>query len=201
MSAAAGAVTLAAQRLRLGRVPVLLLTLATATLGRVAVGAPAPAASAPAALLFSAVLIGGAAVSRPDLGRASWRGVALGVGGGVALVAVSLVGLPALVLGPRAASATLLWWAPLVSLVAVGEELLLRGALFSALRGEHGDIVAVAATSVLFAVIHLPLYGLGAMPIDLCAGVFLGSLRVVSGGVAAPAVAHVIADLASGWIA
>ena len=100
--------------------------------------------------------------------------------------------------GPR--QGTLLWWAPLVSLVALSEELLLRGALFSAVRSEHGDIVAVAATSVLFAVIHLPLYGVGAMPIDVCAGVFLGSLRVVSGGVAAPAVAHVIADLATGWI-
>lgn len=193
--------TVAAQRARVGRVPVLVLTLAAAILGRLAVGAPAPAASAPAALLFSAVLIGGAAVSRSDLGRASWRGVALGVGAGVALVAVSLVGLPAFAPGPRAASATLLWWAPLVSLVAVSEELLLRGALFSALRGEHGDMVAIAVTSVLFAVIHLPLYGVGAMPIDLCAGVFLGSLRVLSGGVTAPAVAHVIADLATGWVA
>ncbi len=192
--------SVAAQRVRLGRVPMLMLTLAAATLGRLAVGAPAPAASAPAALLFSAVLIGGVAASRPDLGRARWRGVALGAGGAVALVAVSLVGLPALALGPRATSETLLWWAPLVSLVALSEELLLRGALFSAVRSEHGDIVAVAATSVLFAVIHLPLYGVGAMPIDVCAGVFLGSLRVVSGGVAAPAVAHVIADLATGWI-
>jgi membrane protease YdiL (CAAX protease family) len=200
MSAAAGGVTLVAQRVRVGRLPVLLLTLAAASIGRVVVGAPAPAASAPAALLFSAVLIGGIAVSKPDLGRARWRGVALGAGGGVALVAVSLVGLPALALGPRATSETLLWWAPLVSLVALSEELVLRGALFSALRSEHGDIVAIAATSVLFAAIHLPLYGVAAMPIDLCAGVFLGSLRVVSGGVAAPAVAHVIADLATGWI-
>jgi membrane protease YdiL (CAAX protease family) len=193
--------TVAAQRASVGRVPVLLLALAAATIGRVAVGAPAPAASAPAALLFSAVLIGGAAASKPDLGRADRRGVALGVGGGVALVAVSLLGLPALALGARAASATLLWWAPLVSLVALSEELILRGALFSALRGEHGDVVAVVVTSVLFAVIHLPLYGVGALPIDLCAGVFLGSLRVLSGGVTAPAVAHVIADLATGWIA
>jgi membrane protease YdiL (CAAX protease family) len=201
MCAAAGGVTVVAQRVRVGRVPVLLLILATATVGRVAVGAPAPAASAPAALLFSAVLIGGAAASKPDLGRTGWRGVALGVGGGVALAAVSLVGLPALALGPRATSETLLWWVPLVSLVALSEELVLRGALFSALRSEHGDVVAVAATAVLFAVIHLPLYGVGAMPIDLCAGIFLGSLRVASGGVAAPALAHILADVATGWVA
>ena len=200
MCSAAGGVTVVAQRVRVGRVPLLVLTLATATVARVAAGAPTPAASAPAALLFSAVLIGGAAASRPELGRAGWRAVALGAGGGAALVAVSLVGLPALALGPRATSATLTWWVPLVSVVALSEELVLRGALFSALSSGHGDVVAVAATALLFAAIHLPLYGVGAMPIDLCAGVFLGSLRVLSGGVAAPALAHVLADVATGWV-
>jgi membrane protease YdiL (CAAX protease family) len=61
-------------------------------------------------------------------------------------------------------------------------------------------VVAVVVTAVLFAALHLPLYGVGAMPIDLCAGVFLGSLRVASGGVVAPALAHVIADVGGGWI-
>jgi membrane protease YdiL (CAAX protease family) len=198
---AAGGVTLVALRVRDRPVPLLLLTVATATAVRVAAGAPMPAASAPAAVWFSAVLIGGAVASRADLGPAGWRGAALGIGGGVALVLVSLVGLPGLTLGPRATSETLMWWAPLVSVVALSEELVIRGALFSALRSQYGDAVAVAATTVLFAAIHLPLYGVGAMPIDLAAGVFLGSLRVLSGGVVAPALAHVLADLATGWVA
>jgi membrane protease YdiL (CAAX protease family) len=194
-------VNVAARRLGVGRVPFLVMTVAIATAVRVAAGAPVPAASPPAALLFSAVLLTGVAVYRAELARANWVGVALGVGGGVALVAVALVGLPAITLGPRAVPATLWWWVPLVSLVALSEELVLRGVLFSALRTEHGDIVAVVLTAALFAAIHVPLYGAGALPIDLCAGIFLGSLRVVSGGVTAPAVAHVIADLATGWVA
>ncbi|MFI5313789.1 MAG: CPBP family intramembrane glutamic endopeptidase [Candidatus Dormibacteria bacterium] len=193
--------TLAAQRLHVRRVPLLVAAVAIATALRLAAGAPAPAASPAAALLFSAVLLTAVAVCRTELVRGSRSGVALGVGGGAALLLVSLVGLPAISLGPRAVSATLMWWVPLVSLVAVSEELVLRGVLFSALRSEHGDAVAVAVTAVLFALIHLPLYGLGAMPIDLAAGVLLGSLRVISGGVVAPALAHVIADVATGWVA
>lgn len=193
--------SVAAQRVRARRVPVLLVTVAIALALRVLAGAPVPAASPTAALLFSAVLLIGVAVCRADLGDVSWPGAALGVAGGVALVIVSLVGLPAIMLGPRATSATLLWWVPLVSLVAVSEELVLRGVLFSAVRAQRGDAVAVIVTALLFAVVHLPLYGTGAMPIDLCVGVFLGSLRVISGGVAAPALAHVIADVGAGWVA
>jgi membrane protease YdiL (CAAX protease family) len=194
-------VSVAAQRVRARRVPVLLVTVAIALALRVLAGAPVAAASPTAALLFSAVLLIGVAVGRADLGVVNWPGAALGVAGGVALVIVSLVGLPAIMLGPRATSATLVWWVPLVSLVAVSEELVLRGVLFSAVRAQRGDAVAVIVTAVLFAVVHLPLYGAGAMPIDLCVGVFLGSLRVISGGVAAPALAHVIADVGAGWVA
>jgi membrane protease YdiL (CAAX protease family) len=191
----------AAQQTRARRVPVLLVTVALALAVRVLAGAPVPAASPMAALLFSAVLLIGVAVRRADLGVVNWTGAALGVAGGVALLIVSLVGLPTIMLGPRATSATLVWWVPLVSLVAVSEELVFRGALFSALRAQRGDAVAVIVTALLFAIVHLPLYGAGAMPIDLCVGVFLGSLRVASGGVTAPAVAHVIADVGAGWIA
>jgi membrane protease YdiL (CAAX protease family) len=53
---------------------------------------------------------------------------------------------------------------------------------------------------VLFALIHLPLYGVGALPLDLAVGLLLGGLRIISGGVLAPAIAHVIADLAGGWL-
>ena len=45
-----------------------------------------------------------------------------------------------------------------------------------------------------------PLYGVGALPLDLAVGLLLGGLRIVSGGVLAPAIAHVIADLAGGWL-
>lgn len=178
----------------------LVLAVGTAATLRAVIGGAAPAASVPAAAVFgamlsAAVLWGGATVT-----RVSWRGVTLGVGGGVALVGVSLSGLPVLVIGPRTASSGLLWWVPLVTGIAALEELVLRGVLFDAVRSLSGDGVAVLVTALLFAVIHVPLYGIQALPIDLCVGVFLGCLRVATGGVTAPLVAHVLADVATGWV-
>jgi membrane protease YdiL (CAAX protease family) len=58
----------------------------------------------------------------------------------------------------------------------------------------------VAVTSIVFALIHVPLYGWHVVPLDLGVGVFLGGLRLVSGSVAAPAIAHIGADLATWWL-
>ena len=91
-------------------------------------------------------------------------------------------------------------WTPAVALIAVAEEVVLRGALFNAVRAWGGDGWALAATTVLFAAMHVPLYGFGALPLDLAAGLLLGGLRIAGRGVLAPAVAHVIADLAGGWL-
>jgi membrane protease YdiL (CAAX protease family) len=91
-------------------------------------------------------------------------------------------------------------WTPLVAVVAVSEEVVLRGVLFDAVCDWGGDGVALGATTVLFALIHVPLYGVGSLPLDLAVGLLLGGLRIVSGGVLTPAIAHVIADLAGGWL-
>ena len=184
----------------LDRAPALLAAVGGATIARVAIGGTAPAASVPAAFVFSAALLAAAVLGGVRPARFPWTGVALGVAGATALVAISLVGVPAVTLGARAQQATLAWWVPLVTVVAAVEELVLRGVLFDAVRSQSGDAVAVAVTALLFAVIHLPLYGGAAMPIDLCVGVFLGCLRVGAGTVTAPLVAHVLADLATGWV-
>jgi membrane protease YdiL (CAAX protease family) len=191
---------IAARAAGIRRAPALVAAVGLATAMRSLVGGSAPAGSAPAALLFSAVLVSGVAWAGPKLVRISVSGVALGAAAAGVLVGLSLVGLPTVTFGPRAATSTLLWWAPLVAAVAATEELVLRGVLFDALHSRSGDAVAVAVTAVLFAVIHVPMYGVDALPIDLCVGVFLGSLRVASGGVTAPLVAHVLADLATGWV-
>jgi membrane protease YdiL (CAAX protease family) len=182
------------------RAPALVAAVSAAAALRAVAGGPSPAASAPAAVLFTVLLTAAAVWGGTRLGVPSWRGVALGAAGGAALVAVSWLGAPALVAGPRAATSTLLWWAPLVTMVAAAEELVLRGVLFEALGTRFGDVVAVVATALLFGVIHLPLYGAAALPLDLCAGVLLGCLRVASGGVTAPLLAHVLADLSTGWL-
>jgi membrane protease YdiL (CAAX protease family) len=182
------------------RAPALVAAVGLAAATRSLVGGSATAGSAPAALLFSAVLVSAVLWAGAKPTRISVSGVAVGAGAAAVLLGLSLVGLPAVIFGPRAATSTLLWWAPVVAVVAAAEELVLRGVLFDALRSRSGEVVAVAVTAVLFAVIHLPLYGVTALPIDLCVGVFLGSLRVASGGVTAPLVAHVLADLATGWV-
>lgn len=182
------------------RAPALVAAVVLASAARTLVGGSAPAGSAPAALLFSAVLVSAVVWAGAGVARISISGVALGAAAAALLVGLSLVGLPAVTFGPRAVASTLFWWAPLVAVVAAAEELVLRGVLFDAVRSRSGEVIAVAVTAVLFAVIHVPLYGVAALPIDLCVGVFLGSLRVASGGVTAPLVAHVLADLATGWV-
>jgi hypothetical protein len=47
---------------------------------------------------------------------------------------------------------------------------------------------------------HVPLYGWQVVPLDLGVGVWLAGLRLATGGVAAPALAHWIADLSTWWI-
>jgi len=91
-------------------------------------------------------------------------------------------------------------WALITIVVAGAEELVLRGALFNALRDAGGVGVAVALTSAAFALMHVPLYGWHVVPLDLGVGVFLAGLRLASGSVTAPAIAHVMADLATWWL-
>ena len=86
------------------------------------------------------------------------------------------------------------------ALVVTAEEVMLRGALLSALDEGAGPMVAVLASSLAFALMHVPLYGWGAVPTDLAAGIWLAGLRYLTGGVAAPAVAHYLADLATWWL-
>ena len=85
-------------------------------------------------------------------------------------------------------------------MVVAGEEALLRGALFGALERFAGPVAAVAVTSLAFALMHVPLYGWQVIPLDLGVGVWLAGLRLATGGVAAPALAHGIADLSTWWI-
>ena len=140
------------------------------------------------------------ASKRPCPARPRVAAVALGAAGGGTLIAAWLVALggPGIHVAP--VNAGLALWTPVVTLVAVSEEVALRGALFDTVRSWCGDGGALVATTLLFAAMHVPLYGIGSLPLDLAAGMLLGGLRIVSGGVLAPAVAHVIADLAGGWL-
>jgi membrane protease YdiL (CAAX protease family) len=165
---------------------------------------PLPAAAE--GLAFGGVLLvlAGVAGSRvPDL---SWRIVAAGVVGGAVLVLIPL-GLDAFIRGGLAGPVVTAnggpaapAWVLATVVVACGEEAMLRGALFRACLPSLGVVSTIVLTSAAFALIHLPFYGWGAVPLDFAVGVWLGGLRVASGSAAAPAIAHSLADLAATWL-
>jgi membrane protease YdiL (CAAX protease family) len=125
--------------------------------------------------------------------------IAIGAVGGAVLVVLAVVTrsdqLPWL--APAAAFAP---WVGVTVVVATAEELVLRGALFDELDARLGTLGAVVLTSVAFALMHVPLYGWHVVPLDLGVGLWLAGLRLATGGIAAPAIAHTIADLATWWL-
>jgi membrane protease YdiL (CAAX protease family) len=127
------------------------------------------------------------------------RGLAIGLVGAAVLCVPAAIRHVALggIVAPADGYAR---WALFVVVVAVAEEALLRGSLFRAIEQRGGAALAIAVTSVAFGLLHAPVYGWGVVPLDIAVGVWLGTLRAVSGTVAAPAVAHAVADLAGWWL-
>ena len=119
--------------------------------GYLAVGLAAVRASAP---------------PRPADGPLPWP-LVLGLGvAAVLAVAVAVRPVPA---GPSDAAAVLLTLA-----AAVAEEALFRQALYRWLAARRGPVLAVAGGAVLFALVHVPFYGMAALPVDLGAGLLFG---------------------------
>lgn len=166
---------------------------------RVLVGGFGVAQSPVAGLVFAACLIGMAYAygTRPVVSR---RAVLAGVLGGLGLC------VPAVVVriwhgsaGPETLQGYA-GWVVVVVIVAVAEEYFLRGALFDAVNKWQGEIGAVVAPAVAFAVLHVPLYGWHVLPLDFAVGLALGALRLVAGTWTAPAIAHSLADLLAWWL-
>ncbi len=147
------------------------------------------------ACLLALGVVGGArvALSRP-------ASLPIGLGGGAVLVIVALLARGSSPVATFPTGVPFAPWALATVLVAIGEEVVLRGALLDALDVRRGTIVAILGTSLLFALIHVPLYGWHVVPLDFGVGLWLAGLRLLSGGVAAPAIAHTIADLATYWL-
>jgi membrane protease YdiL (CAAX protease family) len=182
-----------------------LVGLGTACALRVALAGVAGARSVTAGLIFGAVVAAvAAAISVRTVPAHSGRFAVLrlltyGVLGAIALC------VPAALRHADSATVPLplngyLPWALGVVVVAIAEESLLRGSLFTALQQRGGTASAIVVTSVAFAVLHVPLYGTSVFPLDLAVGVWLGALRASTGSVAVPAVAHTLADLAGWWL-
>jgi membrane protease YdiL (CAAX protease family) len=169
---------------------VLALAFAGAVLLRVGLSGPAGAG------VFTAVLAASAAAGRAGC-RATPRSWAVGLLAGVVLVVPALLHtgvhatMPA---GPFPA------WALGTAAVATAEEAFLRGAFFDAVARRSSPDVAVVLAAVAFAALHVPLYGVHVVPVDLAVGLVLGAARLAGGSWTAAAVAHVGADLAGWWL-
>jgi membrane protease YdiL (CAAX protease family) len=77
---------------------------------------------------------------------------------------------------------------------AVAEEALFRRVLYERLL-RFGVVAAVIGSAALFALVHLPAYGVTAMPVDLGAALLLSWQRYASGRWTVPAVTHAVANL------
>jgi membrane protease YdiL (CAAX protease family) len=176
----------------------LLVAFGAAVRLRVAVGGAAVAVSPVAGLCFAGVL-GVLTALTGVRTRLSWRAVAWGTAGAAVLCAPPLVRLVGG--GHWHGDAPPLSWVVVVGLVAVAEEAFLRGALYQAAEASMpGGAGAAVLTSLCFAALHVPLYGWHSAPLDAAVGLWLAALRRLSGTWTAPAVCHVLADLAGWWL-
>jgi membrane protease YdiL (CAAX protease family) len=159
-------------------------------------------------LLLGSIAVVGArrSAALPSIGGArglTVRQVAIGIAFGLVLAAITIAagsvsGVMTHLSGRPAAP--FVPWAAITILVAAAEEALLRGRLFDATRRAGGVAAAMLVTTLAFALMHVPLYGWHVVPLDLAVGVALGGLRLATGGIAAPAAAHAVADLATWWL-
>jgi membrane protease YdiL (CAAX protease family) len=117
------------------------------------------------------------------------------LGWGVPL-AMGLVGVAGAVVvgGPVADRRVGAVAAGLALLAAVAEEALFRRVLYDRLL-RFGVVAAVGGSAVVFALVHLPAYGVAAMPVDLGAALLLSWQRYASGRWTVPAVTHAVANL------
>ena len=162
-----------------------------------------------AALLARPLLTGAVANPTPELAVLF---VALGLAGlfspvaraqpvtPVAPAAALAVGLSAFALGRLlgAGGTVFLPWpvAPLLlnGLAAVAEEAFFRRLLYG-LLAPRGAAVATVGSAVCFAAVHVTVWGLAVLPLDLAAGLLLGWQRAATGRWAVPAVTHVAANV------
>lgn len=174
----------------------LVLGFVLALLFRIKSGYPDVSQSASAGLLFAACLMVLSLCYGVKV-KSSLKNVSIGLAGGLFLC------LPVVlqsINGISARSGNFIPWSLVIIVVAFAEEMFFRGVLFDAISKSLNSYAAVLITSVLFALLHLPLYGWRSLPLDFAVGIWLGCLRLVSGSFISPAISHIIADLLAWWI-
>ena len=85
------------------------------------------------------------------------------------------------------------------AVVGIAEELLFRRLLYGVLAA-YGAASAIWGSAAVFAAVHIPAYGVTALPVDLAAGLLFGWQRWASGTWTSSAVTHAAANvLQSAW--
>lgn len=111
---------------------------------------------------------------------------------GVVAMGTAFFGVARLVESPVGIRITSLGFLTL-AIASVAEECFFRRYVY-AWAARWGVAAAIGVGAVTFAVVHVPMYGLRALPVDLAAGALLGWQRWASGTWTAPALTHLIAD-------
>ena len=152
-------------------------------------------------VLFGWILVASLVVPVPGAPSASRSSVApRGDGTPRVPVAVAfLVGVvalagAALVAGTPVPLPRIAWILPLSVVAAVAEEALFRRVAYGSLE-RFGAVVAVVGSAALFAAVHVPLYGVGALHVDLGAGLVFGWQRWATGTWTTPAATHAVANV------
>jgi membrane protease YdiL (CAAX protease family) len=158
---------------------------------------------APAAAFGGLLVIG--SLAAPSVGSrlaGTPRNLALGavVGAGLLIPGMWMRLHGAVGPGAYLSSAYALAWAPLVALIAVGEEMALRAWMQPLARQAWGPTKAILYTAAAFAAIHGPVYGWVALPLDFGVGILIGCLREYTRSVSACALAHFVVDAGHWWL-
>ena len=152
-----------------------------------------PAGDLLSTIVFAACLLSISWFDRPSATNESRWGSRRSLVAGLMVGAILLVPVVSGPFSARPVSA-FVPWAAIAALVATLEETTIRGVLYRQWAGEAGTLVAIVLGAAVFALIHLPRYGLAAMPLDAAVGLALGGLRALTGRVLPCAVAHTLAD-------
>jgi len=144
----------------------------------------------PALVVLYVVILAVSMAPRMDSDTAPPLGVARALGLAVAAVVLAWLLVRTTAVPVRTGATAIL----LNSLAAVAEEALFRRLLYGWLL-RWGIPLAIVGSAVAFALVHVPTYGLVALPVDLGAGLVLSWQRWAGGRWEPCAVTHALANL------
>jgi hypothetical protein len=140
-------------------------------------------------ILFATLLA--VAVAWPGVRREPAR---LSIAALILILGVTALMLGRLLGGGHAPAAPTIRLIAANTLAAVAEEAWFRRLCYDVLL-DAGPLWAIGGSAVLFALVHLGVYGVWVLPLDLAVGLLLGWQRWASGSWHAPAVTHVLANV------